>query len=294
MPAGIALERSLAEAERVAQIVKRELDGDEVRSVTAYAGLKFSTPNPLRRPVCPGAGVAAAAPRVLRETAEVIDALRAPVAAVPGEAKLSFLELRAARPPPSRSASRSRPTITASCALPPMLRAAVERIPGVKDLTDDDVPGRTELKLVLNREKLANAGVGAGEVSRLLRLHGEGETVASTRDGGEKVDVVVRARPEVLTDIDQLLQRTVPLADGGSVPLSALLDQQPRIAKGYIRHYQLKRAITVEADLDNEKMDTLEANKRLKAAWAELQPRFPNTQLDFSGELDDIQESIDR
>ena len=103
------------------------------------------------------------------------------------------------------------------------LRAAVERIPGVKDLTDDDVPGRTELKLVLNREKLANAGVGAGEVSRLLRLHGEGETVASTRDGGEKVDVVVRARPEVLTDIDQLLQRTVPLADGGSVPLSALL-----------------------------------------------------------------------
>ena len=70
-------------------------------------------------------------------------------------------------------------------------------------------------------------------------------------------------------------------------------DQQPRIAKGYIRHYQLKRAITVEADLDNEKMDTLEANKRLKAAWAELQPRFPNTQLDFSGELDDIQESID-
>ena len=295
MPAGIALERSLAEAERVAQIVKRELDGDEVRSVTAYAGLKFTDTEPLYGDQYAQVLVSLQPRRgVLRETAEVIDALRAPVAAVPGEAKLSFLELKGG-PPTAKPISVKVKTddYRELRAAADALRAAVERIPGVKDLTDDDVPGRTELKLVLNREKLANAGVGAGEVSRLLRLHGEGETVASTRDGGEKVDVVVRARPEVLTDIDQLLQRTVPLADGGSVPLSALLDQQPRIAKGYIRHYQLKRAITVEADLDNEKMDTLEANKRLKAAWAELQPRFPNTQLDFSGELDDIQESID-
>ena len=295
MPAGIALERSLAEAERVAQIVKRELDGDEVRSVTAYAGLKFTDTEPLYGDQYAQVLVSLQPRRgVLRETAEVIDALRAPVAAVPGEAKVSFLELKGG-PPTAKPISVKVKTddYRELRAAADALRAAVERIPGVKDLTDDDVPGRTELKLVLNREKLANAGVGAGEVSRLLRLHGEGETVASTRDGGEKVDVVVRARPEVLTDIDQLLQRTVPLADGGSVPLSALLDQQPRIAKGYIRHYQLKRAITVEADLDNEKMDTLEANKRLKAAWAELQPRFPNTQLDFSGELDDIQESID-
>ncbi|WP_159683414.1 efflux RND transporter permease subunit [Cognatazoarcus halotolerans] len=295
MPAGIALERSLAESERVARIVQRELDPDEVRSVTAYAGLKFTDTEPLYGDQYAQVLVSLQPRRgVLRETAEVIESLRGPVSSVPGEAKVSFLELKGG-PPTAKpiSVKVKADDYVELRAAADALRAAVAKIPGVKDLTDDDVPGRTELKLLLDREKLANAGVGAGEVSRVLRLYGEGETVASTRDDGEKVDVVVRARPETLTDIDQLLQRTVPLADGGSAPLSALVDQQPRIAKGYIRHYQLKRAITVEADLDSAKMDTLEANKRLKAAWAELQPRFPNTQLDFSGELDDIQESID-
>ena len=295
MPAGIALERSLAEAERVARIVQRELDPDEVRSVTAYAGLKFTDTEPLYGDQYAQVLVSLQPRRgVLRETAEVIDALRGPVSSAPGEAKLSFLELKGGPPTAKPISVKVKADDYAELrAAADALRAAVAKIPGVKDLSDDDVPGRTELKLLLNREKLANAGVGAAEVSRLLRLYGEGETVASTRDDGEKVDVVVRARPETLADIDQLLQRTVPLADGGSAPLSALVDQQPRIAKGYIRHYQLKRAITVEADLDSAQMNTLEANKRLKAAWAELQPRFPNTQLDFSGELDDIQESID-
>ncbi|MCX8018533.1 MAG: efflux RND transporter permease subunit, partial [Rhodocyclaceae bacterium] len=90
-----------------------------------------------------------------------------------------------------------------------------------------------------------------------------------------------------------LLERTVPLADGRHVPLAALVDEEPRIAKGYIRHYQLVRAITVEANLDPGANDTLTANRQLKAAWAAFQPRFPNTRLDFSGELDDIQESLD-
>jgi multidrug efflux pump subunit AcrB len=77
------------------------------------------------------------------------------------------------------------------------------------------------------------------------------------------------------------------------VQLGELVDAETRISKGYIRHYQFKRAITVEAELDRERIDTLEANNRLKAAWAELQPMHPNVTLDFSGELDDVYESLD-
>jgi multidrug efflux pump subunit AcrB len=101
-----------------------------------------------------------------------------------------------------------------------------------------------------------------------------------------------------MADVSEILQQPVPLtgvADGvrRSVQLGALVDREARISKGYIRHYQLTRAITVEAGLDPALTDTLTANNRLKEAWAELQPRFPNVELDFSGELDDIQESID-
>ncbi|WP_341647690.1 efflux RND transporter permease subunit [Thauera humireducens] len=185
----------------------------------------------------------------------------------------------------------------------PQLRAAadallaeVAKLPGVKDITDDDVPGRNEMRLVLNREKLARAGVGPDEVSRLLRLYGEGEVVGTTRDAGEKIEVVVRARPEAFVDVTELLQRRVPIGDESgwrSVALGELVDHELRLSKGYIRHYQLTRAITVEGDLDRELIDTVTANDRLKAAWVGLQPRFPDVELDFSGELEDINESLD-
>ncbi|KON81985.1 efflux RND transporter permease subunit [Azoarcus sp. PA01] len=303
MPAGVPLERTLEEAERAAAVLRRTLDPAEVRSITAYAGIKFTETEPLYGDQY-GQVIVSLQPRrgELRDTAEVIAAVHDPVRALQGEAKFSFLELKGG-PPTARpiSVKVKADDYGELRAATDALLGEVAKIPGVRDITDDDVPGRPELRLTLNREKLARAGVAPGEVARLLRLYGEGEVVATTRDEGEKVEVIVRAQPESLTDVTELLQRPVPLTadaeDGSgarrSVQLGSLVDAEPRIAKGYIRHYQLTRAITVEAGLDQEKIDTLTANNRLKAAWAELQPRFPNVELDFSGELDDIQESLD-
>jgi multidrug efflux pump subunit AcrB len=300
LPAGVTLERTLAEAERTAEVVAGRLDGTEVRSVTAYAGIKFTDTEPLYGDQY-GQVVVSLKPRTgdMRDTAEIIAALRGPVLAQQGEGKLSFLELKGGPPTAKPISIKVKADDYAELrAAADALLAEVAKLPGVRDITDDDVPGRSEMRLVLNREKLARAGVAPGEVARLLRLYGEGEIVATTRDAGEKVEVVVRARPDTLIDVTELLQRPVPLtggngASGGSVQLAALVDAETRISKGYIRHYQLTRAITVEAGLDPQAIDTVAANDRVKAAWAGLQPRFPKTELDFSGELEDIQESLD-
>jgi multidrug efflux pump subunit AcrB len=145
----------------------------------------------------------------------------------------------------------------------------------------------------LKREALAQSGVSAAYVSRLLRLYGEGEIVASIRNAGERVNVVVRARPETLDDIDAVLAYRIPLPQGGSVALGQLVDAKMQESKGFIRHYKLRRAITIEGNLDQEAIDTVTANNQLKAAWVRMQSRYPGVDLDFSGELDDIQESLD-
>ena len=295
MPAGVTPERTLAEAERAAQVLERAIDGSELRSIATYAGLKFTDTEPVYGDQYAQVLVSLL-PRAadMRDTGEIIASVRPLIEALEGEAKFSFLEMKGgpptAKPISVKIKSDDYPELRAAA---DALLAEVARLPGVKDLTDDDVPGRSEMRLALNREKLARAGVNPAEVARLLRLYGEGELVATTRDGGEKLEVVVRARPESLNDVTELLQRVVPLADGRSVQLGELVDHELRLSKGYIRHYQLTRAITVEAELDRTQIDTVEANDRLKAAWARLQPRFPGVELDFSGELEDIQESLD-
>jgi len=40
-------------------------------------------------------------------------------------------------------------------------------------------------------------------------------------------------------------------------------------------------------------MDTLKANELAKAKWSEIGSRYPGVSLDFTGELDDIQESLE-
>jgi multidrug efflux pump subunit AcrB len=295
MPPGTTLDRTHAETERLMQLVAPELGPDEARSLTATSGMKFTETEPLYGSQY-GQIIVSLNPRngELRETPQVVQAMRERVASYDGEGRLNFLELSGG-PPTQKPISvklRGDDYTQLRTATDELLLAA-SRIEGLKDLTDDDVPGRPELTLRLKREALAQAGVQAGYVARLLRLYGDGEMVASIRDDGEKVEVVVRARPETLADIEQVLSYRVPLPDGGSVPLGQLAEPQMRESKGFIRHYKLRRAITLEANLDKDVIDTVEANNRLKAAWADMQMRYPGIDLDFSGELDDIQESLD-
>jgi multidrug efflux pump subunit AcrB len=50
--------------------------------------------------------------------------------------------------------------------------------------------------------------------------------------------------------------------------------------------------VTVSADLDAEIIDTVKANKQILEAWEAIRESYPNVDLDFSGELDDIEESL--
>jgi hypothetical protein len=45
------------------------------------------------------------------------------------------------------------------------------------------------------------------------------------------------------------------------------------------------------ADIDKSNTDTVKANKLLKTHWAKIQGNYANIDLDFSGILDDIEES---
>jgi multidrug efflux pump subunit AcrB len=295
MPAGVTLDKTHAEVESVLKQAEPAFKSGEVRSLTANSGIKWTETEPLYGPQY-GQVIVSLNPRTgdMRETPQVVIAVRKQLENYRGEGRVSFLELSGG-PPASKpiSVKIRGDDYRQLRAATDELMAAAAAIKGVKDLTDDDVSGRQELTLTLKREALAQTGVNAAYVARLLRLYGDGEIVASVRDAGEKVNVVVRARPKTLDDIDAVLAYRIPLPRGGSVALGQLVNASMQESKGFIRHYKLRRAITIAGNLDKEIIDTVEANNQLKAAWAGMQNRYPGVDLDFSGELDDIQESID-
>ncbi|NJO87298.1 MAG: hypothetical protein HC821_04750, partial [Lewinella sp.] len=68
---------------------------------------------------------------------------------------------------------------------------------------------------------------------------------------------------------------------GARIPLAELVHQRARQGQGNIRHYNFRRAITVEADIDKALTDTVTANDDVRAAWETLRRDYPGVDLDF-------------
>ncbi|MDP2108061.1 MAG: efflux RND transporter permease subunit, partial [Rhodocyclaceae bacterium] len=296
-PAGAPIEQSLAAAQQLETRVLQHLQPGEARNTAAYAGVKFTDTEPLYGEaygqvvvsLLPGTGG--------RGVPEIVAAMRADIEAQPSPGKVSFTMLSGGPPltKPVRVRVRGDDPLELRAAADALARV-VQSVPGIKDVTDDDIPGRPQLMLALDREALRAAGLDAGKVARLVRLAVDGEIVALTRDRGEKLELRVRAKHRVDgsvgDDILDLLNDPVALPGGQTTTLGALVKAETQIGKGVIKHYNLVRATTVEADLDKTVTDTLTANRLIAAGWQRVAAQFPNTSIDFSGEMEDIRESL--
>ncbi|MCP5278135.1 MAG: efflux RND transporter permease subunit [Thiobacillus sp.] len=295
MPPDTALDVTLARTQVLEQAVANRLDGKEVRATASYAGLKFTETEPFYGDAY-GQVVVSLLPRegAMRTTDAVIAGIRRDIEALPLGGQISFTMLSGG--PPSQKPVKVRlrgddyPALRRAA---DDLRGIVARVPGSRDVTDDDLPGRREFVLRVDPDAVRATGMDPSRVARLARLHTDGEIVAVARDAGERVEVRVLGPQRSFGDVAQALDAPVALATGATTTLGSLVTAEARIAKGVIKRYDLRRAITVEADLDKAITDTLAANDFIRTEWSRIAPRHPGVNIDFSGELDDIQESLD-
>lgn len=303
MPASASLEDTLAATEAVEQAVRQRLlgvgdaaDGHEARAVTSTAGLKFTDTEPVYGDAF-GQVFVSLNPRTddAREVQDIVEAMRADIEALPGPGRKSFTVLSGGPPAGKAISVKVRgDDFDAIQAAADALKGIVATVPGTRDVQDDNLPGRPQLQLTLNREAMRDAGLNAVQVARLVRLAVDGETVAFTRDQGDKIELRVRgdAALGLRTDPGALLDEPIALPNGQVTRLGALLDAGVEPSRGFIRHYNLRRTITVEANLDKTVTDTKAANALIQAGWAAIRAQHPGVDLDFSGELEDIEESL--
>jgi len=295
MPPSTAIDVTLARTQILERAVTSRLQAGELRAAASYAGLKFTETEPFYGDAY-GQVAVSLLPREgdMRTSDQIVEAMRADVEKLQLGGAISFIIISGG--PPSEKPIKVRlrgndydQLRTATDAL----KKVIVGIPGNRDVVDDDLPGRREYVLRVNADAVRAAGLDPALVARLVRLHSEGDIVALARDAGEKIEVRVRGPERSFDDIRAALDDAVALPGGGVTTLANLVSAEARTAKGVIKRYDLRRAITIEADLDKTQTDTLAANKRVEAGWNTLASRFPGIAIDYSGELDDIQESLD-
>ncbi|MBF0614457.1 MAG: efflux RND transporter permease subunit [Magnetococcales bacterium] len=295
MPAGSSLDRTMQTTLEVEKRVRANMQPHEIRSVVPYAGqmmtdtapffgdrfgqilISLNPDNSARRPV-----------------ADIIASMRTEVLATPGPDQITFMPMSGG-PPVTRPISvKVRGTdLEQLRAAVAAIRKILEQMPEVSDISDNFAMGSRELVLRPNDDALRRSGLDTSTVTRLTRLLADGEIVATFQHQGESVKVRVMAKPDHPQGVNGILNLPVALPNGTTTTLGTLTHHETRQGVDTIHHYNFRRSITVEADLDRLRKDVVTANNHLKQEWNNIRTRFPGVDLDFSGILDDIQEAMD-
>ncbi|MCB1802195.1 MAG: efflux RND transporter permease subunit [Gammaproteobacteria bacterium] len=295
MPPDTPLSGTLQQVQAIEHIVRRHVRDGEVRAILSYAGSMF-TQTEQRLGEHLGQILVGLNPLTpeLRSVEDMIEDMRAKVTDVAAPMRVSFLRLTGGPPTAKPISIKVRGDAYSDIrAAADDLFTIMRDIPGLKDIEDDADRGRPELVLRFDTDAVTRAGLNPAEVGRALLLIVDGLVVTDMRDAGEKLEVRVLAQTTQRQDIAALLDFRLPVADGGSIALRDLAQISRQQSLGNIRHYNFRRAITVEADIESGQIDTVTANRLVAEAWQAIRERHPSIDLDYSGELDDIEESLD-
>lgn len=293
LPAGTPIESTLNLTEKVEMKIRNHLQKGEARSVASYAGLMFTEMAPFLGEQY-GQILISLRPqgKHMRTVDEIIDSMRESVIATAG-AKVSFLRL-AGGPPSSKPINikvRGEDFDSIRHAVK-AYKTELEKIPSISDISDNDTVGQPELILTPNFDAIQRSGLDPSEISRWIKLMVDGEIVTQFQHAGEELSVRVRADLGPLHSLDNVLNQSIAIPPKGEIRLRDLVHTQVKKGQSSILHYNFKKTITITADIDKTVLDTVQANQLAKEYWQTIGHQHPNIDLEFSGELDDIEESI--
>jgi multidrug efflux pump subunit AcrB len=295
MPSGTPLQETMKWTKKIEGQVRDYVSPDEERAITSVAGIKYTDQAALFESRY-GQVIVSLEPHegTLREVDAVIDDMRLDIGGSNGPANVTFTRISGGPPITKPISVKIRGdnfdelrTVTTH------LEKFLGTLDAVSDISNDDSPGRNQLNLKLNYESINRLGIDPLIVTRSIRLFVDGEVVTFLQSEGEKIDVRVKSNLTNLEDIDGLLSQSITTLTGENIPLRQLVHFDTGKSRESIRHYNFRRTITLEADIDRERINEIQVNELIKEEWARIKFDHPNVSLDFSGALDDIQESLD-
>ncbi len=309
MPQGTPIDYTLKKVQQLEQLIRLHFNAGEYRDMATYAGFYFTQTEPLFGEHY--GQIIISLPETSPEDLQAFhQAIKAQFKKISGVDELSLLQL-ADGPPVARAISIKVKGSDFSLIKKAVvdIKALLAGISEIDNMMVQDSSGTMELKLTLNQDAIHRAGLSPAQVMQNIRLLTEGEIISSVQHRGEEVDIRVKASvsppsintrsasPVPVKTIENWLQTPIGFVDKKSgevlsIPLGELVHVNYQLTRSQIRHHDLQRVVLIEADIKQGERNTLEINHLIQEKWQALKVKHPSISLDFSGELDDIEESL--
>jgi len=296
MAAGTSEDRTLA---TVRDLESLALGLEEVKTVFSVVGTGFSDrgrlnpadPATVGQIVVELVSAEEREERELRTSKEIVSSLREATENIPGVSRLS-IRSRGGGPQGRDIEIRVRADDLDT------LRGAVARVrtllagfDGVYEIEDDLTEGKLEVRLEL-RDTARSLGLTTRDLALQIRHALYGFEAQDLQGEDEEITVRAVLPLSARKNIADLGRLRIATPSGDRVPLEEVASFTT--ARGYaaLARVDGKRAITITAEVDEERGNTSEISDELDKQVADIDDRFPGTTVTFEGAKKETAESI--
>ena len=226
-----------------------------------------------------------------RTAAAVIDDLRGKMERIPGITKLQFLGLQAGPGGPAIEARVIGEDLASLRRLTEEVKGFLATLPGVRDIRDDLVAGKEEIRIRLKPEG-RTLGLDLRGIARQVQQGFQGVEASSIQRGDEDVPIVVRFPRDQRSHVDTVSRLKLALPSGERVFLRDVADIRTGISASQINRDDRKRTLSVFAEVETGKTTVVEATDALKRQFADAGRRYPGQRVVVKGERQEMEESL--
>ncbi len=172
------------------------------------------------------------------------------------------------------------------------LKQELAKVEGVIEIDDNLYRGKQEIRFRVDPDRAALFGLTTAAVGLAIRHAIDGVTADKMYDADEEMEIVVRMDDAGFKRPEDFLRLPIVTPTGETVTLGNVAGYTMAPIIDEIRRYNMERAITVFANVDETVTTSVEANQKLEKRLGPIVEKFPGVTLDFGGEFEEFKESF--
>jgi len=129
------------------------------------------------------------------------------------------------------------------------VRAAIQDVPGVADLSLEQQMDVPFVRFVLNRPMIARYGLRPGDVAEAIETSFAGATVGRVFDRGAAFDLIVKFAPSAGADFERVADLPIDTPDGSVVPVRVLADVRREEGPNMVLRENVQRRIVISCNV---------------------------------------------
>ncbi|MBN2897096.1 MAG: efflux RND transporter permease subunit [Campylobacterales bacterium] len=173
-------------------------------------------------------------------------------------------------------------------ALSQELQTLLGGMDGVIDIDSDFEPGKSEVRIVIERENAQRVGVSVEQIAALLSSAFSSESaVSSFEEQGRQYDITLRLGDEYRKSVEDIKKLQIKTASGDFVALEGLVRFEMREGAASINRFSRERKILVTANLEGAALSDV-VSKIDEAMKTMLEPGY---HYRYTGDIERMQET---